>query len=167
VAVAAAWTAAVLGAASAAISAYWASGGDGLLNTVGGEFERWGRDRSAAVAVALGGIALLKLVVAAAAPILAGAADAPTWMTGRVPRILGWIAAVVLTLYGGVLTAAGLLIEAGAIEPAPDADRHALAWHTWFWDPWFLLWGVAFALALWRSRPVRMSGVGGIPQHRA
>jgi hypothetical protein len=153
VAVAAAWAAAVLGAASAAISAYWAAGGDALLDTVGGEFERWGRDRSAAVVVALVGIGLLKLVVTVAAPVLAGAADVPTWMTGRVPRVLGWIAAVVLTLYGGVLTVAGLLIEAGAIEPASDADLHAIAWHTWFWDPWFFLWGVAFALALWRSRP--------------
>jgi hypothetical protein len=153
VAVAAAWAAAVLGAASAAMSAYWALGGTGLLGTVGGEIERWGRDRSAGVVVALGGIALLKLVVAVAAPVLAGAVDAPAWMTSRVPRRLGWIAAVVLMLYGGVLTAAGLLIEAGVIEPAADADRHAIAWHTWFWDPWFFLWGVAFALALWRSRP--------------
>ena len=138
----------MLGAASAATSAYWAAGGTALLDTVGGTFERWGRERSAAVVLALAGVAVLKLVVAGAAPVLAGAVVAPSWMTGRVPRLLGWGAAVVLTLYGGVLTAAGLLIEAGAIEPAPDADRHALAWHTWFWDPWFFLWGVAFVVAL-------------------
>jgi hypothetical protein len=158
VAVSAAWIAAVLGAASAAVSAYWAVGGNGLLDTVGGTFERWGRDRSAGVVMALLAIALLKLVVAAAAPILAGAVDAPSWMRGRVPRLLGWIAATVLTLYGGVLTVAGLLIEA-------DADRHAIAWHTWFWDPWFLLWGVGFALALWRSHRAGMAPVTTIRQH--
>jgi hypothetical protein len=73
-------------------------------------------------------------------------------MTGRVPRVLGWIAAVVLVLYGGVLTVAGILVETGVIETPADADRHALAWHAWFWDPWFLLWGVAFTIGLWRTR---------------
>jgi hypothetical protein len=144
--------AALLGAGSAAVSTYWAAGGTALLDTVGGTFERWGRERPAGAVLALVAIAVLKLVVAVAAPILVRAVPAPAWAVGRVPRLLGWIAAVVLTLYGGVLTAAGLMVEAGVIDPAPDADRHALAWHAWFWDPWFLLWGVAFVVALRHSR---------------
>jgi hypothetical protein len=151
VAVSAAWIAAGLGVASATISAYWAAGGSALLDTVGGTFERWGRERSAAVVGALAAIALLKVVVAMAAPILAGAVAAPPWMTGRLPRVLGWVAAAVLTLYGGLLTAVGVLVELGVIDAAADADRHALAWHAWFWDPWFFLWGVAFLIALRRS----------------
>lgn len=148
----AAWCAFVLGVASAAVSAYWAAGGTALLDTVGGSIERWGRERSFAVLVVLVAVAALKLVIAVAAPLAAGAVHAPAWMAGRVPRLLGWIAGGTLALYGGVLTAAGLLVQSGVIEPGPEADRHALAWHTWFWDPWFLLWGIAFVVALWRTR---------------
>lgn len=43
---AAAAIAAGLGLASAAVSAYWAAGGTVLLDTIGGELERWGRERS-------------------------------------------------------------------------------------------------------------------------
>lgn len=150
---AAAWVAALLGLASAAVSVYWAFGGSALLGTVGGSVERWGRERGATVVLALIGIAVLKAVVAVAAPILTGTIDLPAWTHGRAPRLLGWIAAGVLVIYGGVLTAAGLLVEADIIDPGADADRHALAWHAWFWDPWFLLWGLAFAVALWRTRP--------------
>lgn len=46
-----AWVAA-LGLASAATSAYWAVGGTRLLDTIGGELERWGRERGALVLVA-------------------------------------------------------------------------------------------------------------------
>jgi hypothetical protein len=38
--------AASLGTASAAVSAYWALGGTALLDTIGGDIERWGRERS-------------------------------------------------------------------------------------------------------------------------
>lgn len=152
--------AAVLGTAHAAVSAYWALGGTALLDTVGGSVERWGRDRDMGVVLALGAVAVLKLVVAVAAPILAGVGHPPAWATGRVPRVLGWIAAGGLVLYGGVLTAAGILVQTGVIDPAPDADRHALAWHTWFWDPWFLLWGAAFATALWRTRERQSCSTG-------
>ena len=67
-------------------------------------------------------------------------------------RALGWIVAIGLTVYGGVLAVAGLLVEAGAIDAADDADEHAIAWHAYFWDPWFVLWGIAFTVA-GRSRP--------------
>jgi len=66
---------------------------------------------------------------------------------------LGWIAPIGLTVYGGVLVIAGLLVEAGLVDVAEDADKRALAWHAFFWDPWFALWGVAFAAAMWRGRP--------------
>jgi hypothetical protein len=51
----AAYLAAVLSFASAAVTAYWLLGGTALLSTVGGELERFARNRSiAAVAVAVG-----------------------------------------------------------------------------------------------------------------
>jgi hypothetical protein len=160
----AAAVAAVLGVASAAISAYWLTGGDALLDTVGGDIERWGRDRSASVLAALAGVVIVKLVVASAALLGTGVVRAPAWTRGRIPRALCWIAAIVLAVYGGLLTFVGLLVQAGVVEPDAEADRHALAWHSWLWDPWFLAWGAAFSVALWCTRPgtdrLRRSSVG-------
>jgi hypothetical protein len=154
-AVIAASIAASLGIASAAVSAYWALGGTGLLDTVGGEIERWGRERTGGVVAALWMIVVLKLVGAVGPLVLAGVGgeQIPAWTRARRTRLLGWLAAVGLTLYGTVLTVAGLLVEADVLEPADDADEHALAWHAYFWDPWFALWGAAFAIVMWRTRP--------------
>ena len=65
----------LLGLGSAAVSAYWALGGDGLLDTVGGEIEEWGRRRTASVAVVLWLVVALKAGVALAAPVLATSAN--------------------------------------------------------------------------------------------
>ncbi len=75
-------------------------------------------------------------------------------------RVLGWIVAIGLTVYGGVLTVVGLLVEADVINAADDADEHAIAWHAFFWDPWFALWGGAFTVAMWRSRPQASENCG-------
>src|SRR5690606_5694397 len=126
----AALLAAVLGIGHAAFSAYWAIGGTWLLDTIGGELERWGRERHPSVVVALWLIAVLKSGVAVAAPVLVlGPGRLPAWTTGRAARALSWIAAVVLTAYGGVLTAVGLLVQSGAVEASKDGDQRALAWH--------------------------------------
>jgi hypothetical protein len=154
-AVVAAAIATSLGLASAAVSAYWALGGTALLDTVGGPIERWGREHSPGVIVTLWVIVGLR-VVGAVAPLVfvgVGAGQLPAWTRGRRTRLFGWIAAVGLTVYGGVLTVVGLLVETGVIEAADDADTRALAWHAFLWDPWFALWGVAFIVALWGSRP--------------
>ena len=70
----------------------------------------------------------------------------------RLVRVLTWIEAAILTGYGLVLTASGLLVQAGVIEAVAHADRLALKWHAYLWDPWFLIWGLFVFLALWRSR---------------
>jgi Protein of unknown function (DUF3995) len=126
------------------------------LDTIGGSLERWGREREPALIAALWLVVAVKVIAALTAPVLAGvgAERLPLWIRGRAPRLLGWIAAIILVLYGGVMTAVGLLVEAGVLDAAADADRRALAWHTFFWDPWFLLWGVAFSVSLWASRPL-------------
>jgi hypothetical protein len=98
-------------------------------------------------------IVVLKLVGAVAPLVFVGVGHLPAWTSSRPMRALGWAAAVGLTLYGGVLSVAGLLVEAGVVVAADDADVHALAWHAYFWDPWFALWGGAFVVAMWHSRP--------------
>ena len=114
-----------------------------------------GPERSPSVFVTLWVIVVLKVIAAVAALVFVGVGSGqlPAWTRGRRTRLLGWIAAVGLTVYGGVLTVVGLLVQAGLIQAADDADRHALAWHAFVWDPWFALWGIAFAVAMWRSRP--------------
>ena len=153
----AATLAALLGLSSAAVSAYWALGGDGLLDTIGGEIEEWGRRRSTSVVVVLWLVVLVKTVVALAAPVYrrdAGSAsrDGPA---GRLPRTLGWIAGIVLLAYGGVLTVVGLLVQGGVIQASQDSDQRALAWHAYVWDPWFAAWGLALLTSLWLTRPSR------------
>jgi hypothetical protein len=148
--------AALLGLGSAAISAYWALGGTGLLDTVGGAIEAWGRRRGTDVVVVLWLVVVLKAGVALAAPVLvAGPERVPPWMAGRLPRTLGWIAGIVLLGYGGLLTGAGLLVQGGLIRSSPGADHRALAWHAYLWDPWFAAWGLALLTSLWLTRPRR------------
>ena len=70
----------------------------------------------------------------------------------RAVWLLAWIEAGILTVYGLVLTVIGMLVQAGAIHPSAGADHRASAWHAHLWDPWFLIWGLLVAIALWRAR---------------
>ena len=102
-------------------------------------------------------IAAVLLVIVAAT--LSGCAHAvqgtATWPGAR-------LEAAILTGYGLVPTASGLLVQAGVIKAAAHADRLALKWHACLWDPWFLIWGIFVFLALWRSRP---AGQDHLPGH--
>jgi len=134
--------AALLAFASAAVSAFWLLGGTALLDTVGGQLETWGRERSGAAVAALAVVVALKLV----AGWLALSLDRP-W------RIrLAWIGGVLLALYGGVLVTAGALVLVGVIDASAETDLHALRWHVFLWDLWFVVWGVALALAACQAR---------------
>jgi hypothetical protein len=135
----------------AAISVYWGAGGTWLLDTVGSGLGK-GHGGSALVVFAVWLAVGLK-VIAAVLPLLAVTADTttgPRWL--RLIRALTWIEAVILTGYGLVLTAVGLLVQAGVIGTAATADHRALEWHAYLWDPWFLVWGLLVAAALIRSR---------------
>jgi len=109
---------------------------------VGGQLETWGRERSGAAVAALAVVVALKLV----AGWLALSLDRP-W------RIrLAWIGGVLLALYGGVLVTAGALVLVGVIDASAETDLHALRWHVFLWDLWFVVWGVALALAACQAR---------------
>ena len=66
----------------------------------------------------------------------------------RVASRLAALEALVLTLYGLVFTATGLLVQLGVIRRGAHADNRALAWHAFLWDPWFLVWGLAVVASL-------------------
>lgn len=153
----AAGAALTLGLAHAAVSLYWLAGGTALLDTLGGELERLTRERSTGVLIGLGLVAVVKVVVAFAAPALAGTVIPRSpwhvWAGRRWARTLSWIAAAVLTSYGAVLTVVGQLVVHGAIHASAGADMVALRGHAYLWDPWFLLWGLALTVVLWQTRP--------------
>lgn len=150
-----AWAAFVVGMLYAAVSVYWGLGGTLLLDTLGGSLERKGRSGGAAIRLVVWAAAILKMI-ASVLP-LAAVRRLSTPSRDRAVRVVGWVEAGVLTTYGLVLTSVGLLVQANLIHPAVGADRHALAWHAYFWDPWFLGWGVLVTLALARSRHRPMS----------
>jgi len=155
-----AWIAAALGLSSAAVSAYWALGGTGLLETFGGQIERLGRQGGASVAAGLAVIVLVKAVVALAAPVFAGSGKnfLPGWANGQATRMLGWVAAATLTLYGGYLTVGGLLVKAGVIDIAGGGRSKPFTWHVYFWDPWFLVWGLSLGTCMLLTRAQRGHG---------
>jgi hypothetical protein len=86
-------------------------------------------------------------VFAAALPLLA-VNRRPDARWQRTVRALAWIECAILLVYGLVLTGVGLLIQLGVVHPTADADRRALAWHAFLWDPWFLVWGLFVLAAL-------------------
>ena len=145
-----AYVAAGLAFASAALSLYWTLGGTLLLDTVGGAIEDLARDRSAA-AIAVGiGVTILKAAAGALAVALARPAGA-----ARPARLLlgaNALASVVLILWGGINVVVGGLVLGDLIVPADDVDEHALRWHVFVWDLWFLVWGLFLGLAAARFR---------------
>lgn len=148
-AVRAAQTAFVVGILYAAVSIYWGVGGTWLLNTVSSSLEHQGR--AGDIALSAVWIAAALKVIAAVLPLLALRGLANPTRTRQV-RILAWMAAVILTGYGTVLTVVGLLVQAEVIHASATADHRALAWHAYFWDPWFLIWGLLITVALRRGR---------------
>jgi hypothetical protein len=145
-----AYAAAGLAFASAAVSLFWTVGGTWLLDTVGGAIEDLARDRSAP-AIALG---IVTIMLKATAGVLALALARP-WGSHLGRRLLlsaNTFASVGLIFWGGINVAIGSLVLAGVIEPAEDVDEHALRWHVFVWDLWFLLWGLALAIAIARFR---------------
>ena len=100
--------------------------------------------------------------VGALLPFYLRRAAAPSKWHGRL-RVLAWAEGAGPTLYGFVFTSAGLLVQAGVIHLGGAADPRALVWHTYLWDPWFLVWGflVVLALALTPAKRTRAAGNAG------
>jgi len=137
----------ILGLLYAAVSAYWGLGSTWLLDTVGGSFEEQGRAGNVSFLLVAWAAAALK-IVAAVLPLLAlRRLTRQAW--NRAAWVLAWVEAAILTIYGLVWTTVGVLVQADVIRAsATTAERRALAWHTYFWDPWFLIWGLLVGLAL-------------------
>ncbi|MGI8695900.1 MAG: DUF3995 domain-containing protein [Mycobacteriales bacterium] len=151
----AAWLALLAGLGNAAVSGYWATGGTGLLDTVGGVFERAGRNGGAKTTTLLWVVVAVKVLAAVLPVLVLRPSPGPMWQ--RLGWALAWVEAAILTVYGLVLTTTGLLVQAGVLRTARDADHRALAWHAYLWDPWFLVWGLLVIAALLCGGPRRRS----------
>ncbi|HEY6744900.1 MAG TPA: DUF3995 domain-containing protein [Mycobacteriales bacterium] len=160
--------AAGLAFASAAVTAYWTAGGTALLDTVGGYAEELARSRTVPAVL----VGLLVVAVKSVGGVVALALARPPG--GRIRRrvvvVAAAVGAAVLTVYGGLLVTVGALVLTGVLDPGGPVDRRALRWHVLCWDLWFLLWGLALAVATWTSvhriRPPARSGAGdgaGLP----
>jgi hypothetical protein len=138
--------------AFAAIGFYWAAGGTALLDTIGGEIERRTRARDPdliAVGWATNGLKVIAAVLVLALVRTFGE---------RLPRrpIAGLVAigGVLLVLYETAELVQHLLMAVAVIDRG-GLDDTAVYGHLLLWDPWWILGGVFFALAGWRSRRVR------------
>ncbi len=163
-AVAAASAAFVLGVLYAAVSVYWACGGTALLKSVGGVFQRAGEHGSVGLAILVWFTVVLKLLAATLGVVAVSGRPALAIPQQRQVRVLAWTAALILSVYGGVFSVAGWLLQVGVISPGAHADHEALRWHAYVWDPWFLVWGLLLTAGLAgtrqraRHRGVRSNG---------
>lgn len=154
-AVAAVCTALFLGVLYAGVSAYWGFGGTALLDTVGGAFQRAGATGSAGVLAVVWVTVLLKLLAAILGLVVVFGRPALAAAPRRLAQRMAWTAALILILYGGVLSITGWLVQLDIVSPAANADHKALRWHAYLWDPWFLVWGLLLAAGLACSRQSR------------
>lgn len=138
--------AAVAGTLHAIASIYWGLGGSWLVDTVGQWAEEW-REKAP--------------VLSSAALLLIGAAKlAGAWVPlvndrrplsgARVWRVLSWVGATVLVVYGGLNTIAANVALTGVFGPLPDVM--ATRGHAWLWDPLFFIWGASLLVGLRRGR---------------
>ena len=96
---------------------------------------------------------LLKVTAAGLALALLGLPEAG--FRRRALLVANGIASAVLCLWGGANVLVGGLVLSGAITPSTHVDRHALRWHVFVWDMWFLVWGICLALAILAARSGR------------
>jgi hypothetical protein len=138
----AAYFAAALVFASAAISLFWTPGGSMLLDTVGGAIEELARTRSAE-ALCIGH----RLLVCSSARLLVGS---------------NVLVSLTLLAWGSANVFVGTLVLTGVISPTSHPNEWVLRWHVFVWDLWFAVSGAALAIAIVGYRRARYgSGTGG------
>ena len=138
--------------AFAAIGFYWAAGGTALLDTIGGEIERRTRARDPDIIAV--GWATNGLKVIAAVLVLSLVRPFGERLPRRLIAGLLAIGGALLVLYETAELVQHLLMATGVVD-RDGLDDTALYGHLLLWDPWWIMGGVLFALAGWRSRPLR------------
>lgn len=140
--------AAAAGLVHAGFSAYWALGGRWLLDTVGQWAVRLAVEAPVGAGLVLGLVAILK-AAGAAVPIMV---EQGRLGGRRFWRVLEWVGAVGLLLYGLVNVVVAWGVLTGVIATPGGFDRRAQLGHAALWDPLFLIWGVSLVIGLSLSR---------------
>ncbi|GAB3570421.1 hypothetical protein GCM10027344_36100 [Spelaeicoccus albus] len=70
------------------------------------------------------------------------------WPARKFTRVVCWIGALVLIVWGGLNTITGNLVLAGVISPEHGYDRAGMIGHAYLWDPLFLVWGITLVVGL-------------------
>lgn len=136
--------AAVCGLLHAAPSLYWASGGRALLPTVGSFAVELAESGEPGVVAMLLAVGLLKAAGALVPLIDHLRPPAHAWV-----RTVSWIGVALLLVWGG----AGMVgAWVGLLTGTATVAQPAVVGHALLWDPLFVAWGAALAVALWTSR---------------
>ncbi|GGU71977.1 hypothetical protein GCM10010211_42260 [Streptomyces albospinus] len=161
------YAAAVWGFVFAIPSFYWALGGLlGAESMVSPSLVHLAEERDPDFLVVLWLTGILKVVGGLVGLALV---RRRAWGRGmsRLLQLLAWGAGVLLVWHGALFVGQGLLVEAHAIELAPEL-RGMSRWYTYLWGPWFVAGGIAFLLAAWthlggltEQRSARIAGMVG------
>lgn len=127
-------------------SFYWGFGGHFLAETVSGQLASasWAEHRGLQAVVLVTGV--LKLVGVVFALWLVR--DSWPRARGRLVVRGGYVLSAILVLYGAVNVIGETLTQTGVVKASATVDWHALRWHLFVWDPYFVVWGVLLGLAV-------------------
>lgn len=150
----------------AAMSFYWAAGGTIGLDTQAEAIQEAVREGDQGFLAVVWATGVMKVVGAVLALALV-----QRW--GRlIPRWIllaaAWTAGVGMVLYGGVNFVVGVVVALLRVIEVIDtpADTSAFWWHLLLWDPWWILGGVLFSIAVLnyqrrsRAKAARLRGRG-------
>jgi hypothetical protein len=130
----------------AAMSFYWALGGRAGVSTQAVAIRDQVEDpQFVAVLWMTGGLKVVAGLIALAFVLPAGRR-----MPRRLLLVVGWATAVVLVLYGGLGWVQAVLWETGVFDIPAAVGPQAARWKLLFWDPFWIVGGLLFLLAVRR-----------------
>jgi Protein of unknown function (DUF3995) len=145
-----AYAAAIWAFAFAAYSFYGALGGDLGVDQLARDIREEAEKRDPGFVAQLWVAGVLKVAAAALAILLA-------LRLGQTPRsrsllIVASLLAAGLLIYGAANLIQFGLMKAGAISTPESVGSYAVDWYLFFWEPIWLIGGIAFAAAAWAYR---------------
>jgi Protein of unknown function (DUF3995) len=154
----------------AAPSFYWAAGGTAGTATLGPGIAAMSRDPWFVAVVWATGVAkvLAGLLALALVRPWGRRRSRWAWLTGA------WGGGALLVLHGADFVVQGALALGGFVDVPASVPLAAIRWSTFLWGPWFLLGGLLFCAAAWRTfkgpgegrRPTTPTGVEARPPEK-